>query len=302
MSKTTEHGIEISDTSHLFVDEAGDPELFQGRRGKVIVDTLGCSRYFLLGKLEVEDPEKLAEALTTLRLRLIADPYFAGVESFKPERRRTALGFHAKNDLPEVRFLVFDLLRSFGKALRFHCVVRDKLKLADEEIKKREADPAYRYHSNDLYDALVRSLFGKFHRMADTYDLCVAKRGKSDRNAAIREALLHAERDFESKYGFQRGGDWKIEISNPVQTACLQAVDYLLWAVQRFYEMRIDPRTGEPLPREDRYLQVVAEQLIEIHDLDYGPKHGTFYKPTSPLTVESRFPEPKKGKKKKPRV
>lgn len=179
-----------ADAIHLFVDEAGDPELFQPRRGMIIVGTQGCSRYFLLGKLEVEEPEKLAQALTALRLRLLANPYFAGVEPFKPERRKTALGFHAKDDLPEVRFLVFDLLRSFGKALRFHCVVRDKLKLAEAEAKKREADPAYRYNSNGLYDDLVRSLFGKFHRMADTYHLCIAKRGKSDRNAAIRGALL----------------------------------------------------------------------------------------------------------------
>jgi hypothetical protein len=40
----------------------------------------------------------------------------------------------------------------------------------------------------------------------------------------------------------------------------------------------------------------------EIHDLDYGPKGDTFFIPTSPLAVESRFPEPEKGKKKKPGV
>ena len=35
--------------------------------------------------------------------------YFASVESFKPERKKTALLLHAKDDLPEVRVHVFDV-------------------------------------------------------------------------------------------------------------------------------------------------------------------------------------------------
>ena len=38
----------------LFVDEAGDPTLFSGS-GRAIVDTPGCSRFFILGGLEVDD-------------------------------------------------------------------------------------------------------------------------------------------------------------------------------------------------------------------------------------------------------
>jgi len=112
----------------LFVDEAGDPTLFH-RSGKPIVDTPGCSRFFIIGKLEVEEPVSLAKALTDLRQELLADPYFAGVESFRPEREKTALLFHAKDDLPEVRYRVFNLLRSAGKTLRFHAVICDKLAL-----------------------------------------------------------------------------------------------------------------------------------------------------------------------------
>jgi len=91
------------------------------------VDTQGCSRFFILGKLEVENPSALAGKLNDLRRDLLSDPYFAGVESFRPERKKTAHGFHAKDDLPEVRYCVFKLLRNEGTALRFHAVVRDKL-------------------------------------------------------------------------------------------------------------------------------------------------------------------------------
>ena len=58
----------------FFVDEAGDPTLFNAR-GKIIVGTEGCSAYFMLGAAEVEKPDVLATELNTLRARLLADPY-----------------------------------------------------------------------------------------------------------------------------------------------------------------------------------------------------------------------------------
>ncbi len=60
----------------------------------------GCSKFFIMDKLEFADPDSLAEKLTALRHELLADPYFAGVESFKPERPKTAHGFHAAHTWP----------------------------------------------------------------------------------------------------------------------------------------------------------------------------------------------------------
>lgn len=287
------------DELHLFVDEAGDPHLFNAA-GAVIVETDGCSRFFIMGKLEVEDPNLLAGRLTDLRTGLLADPYFAGVPSFQPERKKTALQFHAKDDVPEVRYRVFDLLRSMVNELRFHGVVRDKHVLARREVAKRSQEPTYRYRPNELYDGLVHSLFRKLHGQADAYNLLVAKRGQKNRNHALAVALQHAERDFESRFGFRRGGNWTIAIGDPRTIVCLQAVDYFLWAVQRFYEQRRDGRTGEGLPREDRYLNLLWPQIAEIHDLDHGPDIGTYFGPQRPLTIDVRFPDKPSRKIKKP--
>ena len=114
-----------TDSLNIFVDEAGDPTLFANRR-RAIVGTPGCSRFFILGKLEVDDPQALGDKLTALRQMLLADACFAGVPSFDPARGKTALAFHAKDDLPEVRYQVFKLLAAEGNALRFHAVVCDK--------------------------------------------------------------------------------------------------------------------------------------------------------------------------------
>jgi hypothetical protein len=46
----------------LFVDEAGTPTLFH-ESGKVIVDTFGCSRFFILGKLAASRQQMLADPM-----------------------------------------------------------------------------------------------------------------------------------------------------------------------------------------------------------------------------------------------
>jgi len=288
---------EPSETIYSFVDESGDPTLFGKKRGSgPIIGNEGCSHYFIMGKLEVEDPVGLSKKLNALREDLLADPYFASVESFKPERKKTALGFHANNDLPEVRYEVFKLLLAEGKAVRFHAVVADKMMIAESEIKRRETDPKARYNENSLYDGLIRELYSKFHSMADAYHVWISKRGKSDRNEAFKLALEQAENDFEAKFGFRRG-PWQVNISNPETTTCLQAVDYYLWAVQRFYEPRKHALSGK-IVREDRYLNMLWPQIGEIHDVHHGPSGGTFYSGDNRPTLATTFPRKHEGTKK----
>ncbi len=137
---------------NYFVDEAGDPTLFN-THGKVLLGKEGCSKFFILGKLDIVDPEKLASELNELRARLMADPYFQGVPSMKLEQRKTAVSFHAKDDLPEVRREVFSLFSRHQ--LQFFAVVRNKAFILDKVINHRKLWPGYRYHPNQLYDRCV---------------------------------------------------------------------------------------------------------------------------------------------------
>ncbi|MDE0299415.1 MAG: hypothetical protein OXN17_12350 [Candidatus Poribacteria bacterium] len=102
---------------HYFIDEAGDSTLFSAK-GKVLIGTEGCSRFFILGLLEVPNPIALQAAMDGLRLRLINDPYFNNVPSMQVKARKTAFAFHAKDDIPEVRRAVYRLLRNM-EGLRF---------------------------------------------------------------------------------------------------------------------------------------------------------------------------------------
>ncbi len=100
-------------TKYYFVDEAGDPTLFNAR-GVVIVGSPGVSHTFMVGVADVPDPVTARRVLDELRQSLLTDPYFKGVPSMSPTGGKTAVSFHAKDDLPEVRREVFRLLPSLG--------------------------------------------------------------------------------------------------------------------------------------------------------------------------------------------
>ena len=178
---------------HYYVDEAGDPVLFNAK-GKVIVGEQGCSRFFLVGKVEVAEPDRLADALNVLRKKLLADPYFAGVPSMQPQQQKTATHFHAKDDLAEVRREVFRLL--LEHEVRFYAVVRDKRVIAEKVRAHNERQPLYRYHPNQLYDRCVSALFENRLHQHEAYRIVFSKRGSSDRTDAFERALLEAKKKF----------------------------------------------------------------------------------------------------------
>lgn len=125
---------------YYFVDEAGDPVLFT-RKGRINVGCPGCSKFFILGLADVRDPEAFTQDLEALRAQLLADPYFRGVPSFDPQRRRTAVQFHAKDDPPEVRREVFRLI--LKQEVRFSAVVKDKLKTVEYVWSRNDVDATY---------------------------------------------------------------------------------------------------------------------------------------------------------------
>lgn len=258
---------------YYFVDEAGDGNLFNSR-GRVIVGTEGCSRYFILGVLDVPLPDDLARDMENLRFRLLCDPYFENIPSMQPANRKTALAFHANDDLPEVRREVFALLKKYD--LRFMAVVKDKQRVIEYVRARNEHDVAYRYHPNELYDYMIRRLFKNLLHKDDEYNIYFSKRGKSDRTKALRKALEAAKHRFNSQMGIKRTSQINVSASRPVVNICLQAADYFLWALQRCYERR-----------EDRYLRYIWPLFRMVHDVDdvREKSYGAYYTKRKPLTL-----------------
>ena len=256
---------------HYFVDEAGDPVLFDAK-GRVLVGSEGCSRYFAVGLLDVPDPAMLAAELNTLRASLLADPYFKDVPSMKAEAKKTALYFHAKDDLPEVRREVFKLLQRHP--LRFSAVVRDKQVVLDYVRSRNQRDSAYRYRPDELYDHAVRRLFKeRLHKHA-AYHIHFAIRGNTHRTSAFRQALEQARQRFAQKKGIAVTSPLNVKAAYPTAKPALQAVDYFLWALQRTYEKR-----------EDRFLDLLWPQCSLVVDVDdiRRAEYGAYYTKQKPL-------------------
>jgi hypothetical protein len=265
-------GVSGGATRHYFVDEAGDSVLFD-RRGQVNVGRPGCSKFFILGLADVEEPDALTRELEALRAELLVDPYFAGVPSFQPESKKTAIAFHAKDDVAEVRREVFRML--LAQRVRFCAVVKDKLATVEYVWSHNDVDPGYRYQENELYDLLVRRLFKQKLHKADAYEVSFARRGASSRSAALRRALEVAQERARSQWGVEKKPAVSVRAGTLAGCGGLQAIDYFLWALQRLYERG-----------EDRYIRLLWPLCDVVHDVDDArTRYGTYYTRKRPLSA-----------------
>lgn len=257
---------------NYFVDEAGDGIIFNAK-GKVIIGEEGCSRYFMLGILEVPDPEALSKGLNELRTRLLNDPYFRKVPSMQSKQQKTAVAFHAKDDVAEVRREVFSELMKYD-GLRFFAVVRDKFGVLTEVNNYKNK----RYHPNLLYDQLITRLFKDRLHKNDEYKITFATRGSTDRTHALKAALQTAKRRFEKKWSIHTDSSMQIQAIPAATNPCVQAADYFLWAIQRCYERR-----------EDRYMDYVWSRCRLVWDVDdrRKKKYGVYYTQKTPLLVDN---------------
>mgnify|MGYP000986520845 CR=1 FL=1 len=188
------------------------------------------------------------------------------------EQRKTALAFHAKDDVAEVRREVFQVL--LRQDLRFFAVVRDKLSVLRYVQQRNAFDDGYRFNPNELYDSLVARLFKDRLHLQPDVRVCFARRGSSDRSQALAAALEKARNRFAAKWNRPVVSSIQARESSPAVEAALQATDYFLWALQRHYERQ-----------ESRYLELLWPQVGLVHAVDETDKavYGTCYTKKRPL-------------------
>ena len=265
---------------HFFVDEAGDLSLFD-KKGRILVGKPGVSRYFMVGMANIPDPTRAHELLEALRAKLLADPYFHGIPSMQESAGKTALAFHAKDDVPEVRREVFAALPSLG--CKVQIIIRRKESLA------ADAQALFKYRGqklrpNDIYDDLVSRLFKNVLHKADENRIVFARRGKTGRREALETAIQCAKQKFAAKWGVNHDRPTNVDAGHPWDHVGLQIVDYYLWAVQRMYERG-----------EDRFFMAVAKDYRLIMDVDntVNKPYGEWFSDRNPLALEKIKKPPK---------
>ena len=279
MSVTPEGEAKNQTPHSYFVDETGDGVIFDGR-GRVLVGTGKVQDYFTVGMVECWTLKALTEELAGLRAQLVADPYFKGVPSMQAEVKKTALFFHAKDDLPEVRREVFKVIERHD--FSFYAVVRTMSAVARRVKERNERDPTYRYRPTELYDSAVRRLFNKKLHTRPAFDVIFASRGKA-RTQALREHLLKAQAASRKAAGTYPDAPIQVRAMPAYQHAGLQVTDYCLWALQRLFTKG-----------EDRFLSLIWPKVGLIVDADdmsekpYGTYHTRRRPPLDAQKIKSR--------------
>lgn len=251
--------------SWFFVDESGDPT-FYDRRGNLIVGQEGCSAVLILGFVETQSPDALRSAVLGLQREVIEDPYFEDI----PSLRRTAVAFHAKDDVPEVHYRFFKLLATLDFTAQF-VVARKIEKVFRNSFQARE---------EAFYDHLVSRLFQNAlhrHRLNQIY---FAQRGSRARQEPLARAIRTGIVTFESKWKTSVSTAFSVQAQTPKGEPCLSIVDYLNWAIYRAFTRG-----------EMRYFRVVQEKITLLVDLyDTGKYPKNWYSRRNPFDVTKITP------------
>ena len=127
----------------------------------------------------------------------------------------------------------------------------------------------YRYNQNQLYDHLIYRLFETRVHKQYQHNIYFSERGLVDRTAALKQALLNIQTRFKETAKVDAVGTINIfPPASPAQCVNLQAIDYCLWALQRYY-----------VRGEDEFLKKIWPAVSVIHEMDSktGKKRGITY-------------------------
>ena len=243
---------------YFFVDEAGDAT-FYNRKGRVIVGTEGCSQHLILGFIRIkDDPTELRRRVLALHREVINDPYFQQLPSFVD----TSVAFHANKDAPEVRYLVFRLIRELNFRACF--VVSFK----DEQLFREK----FHGRTNEYYDDMISRLFqNSLHRYTRNH-VTIAGRGSRSRQKPLETAVEQARLQYEERNSVGRAKtDVILNIQSPKCEPGLVVIDYIAWAIQRCYT------SGDM-----KYYRLIQDKISVIHELRVGAK-PMIYKRRNPL-------------------
>lgn len=251
--------------NYFFVDEAGDP-IFYDRFGDLIVGKDGCSRILILGVFRIGDPKPIREKLSLIRKQIAEDKYLKGI----PSLTKSLTVFHATDDCPEVRQLIFKAIAEMN--------IKAKIYVA----RKIESIFRKKYHAKEnlFYDDLVARLFEDQLHLAAHNKIYFSVRGTKVRQKPMEEAIKLGVAKFEAKWTKRVVNKVEVQAQTPSGEPCLQVIDYINWAVYRAYTKN-----------EMRFFDVIREKiglLVDLFDTEKYPKN--FYDSRNSFGVEKISP------------
>lgn len=228
-----------------FVDEAGDP-VFYNARGDLIVGEEGCSKILIIGYIRTIDPEHIRVALAKVREQIRRDRYLASI----PSVTKSLKYFHAKDDCPEVRHMVYEAIQHMKFKSEFIVARKDEHRFRTSHLGKEGV----------FYNDLVSRLFESRMHVSQASKIYFAVRGNKLRQAPLSDAIQNAKLAFERRYDTKVNSLVDVYPQTMTGEPCLQVADYMLWALHRAY-----------INGETRYYDYVQNKVSFIWDI-YDPK------------------------------
>lgn len=261
---------------HRFLDEAGDTTFYG--KGKVpIVGQQGVSKCFILGMLKINEPlEKVREKILDLQCSIESDSYFGQVSSIEKRKAKGGFYLHAKEDIPEIRRMAFQLIKTIN--CRFEVIVARKLYVVYE--RKHNGTEAEFYA--DLLSHLLKNKLNKYDRLV----LNIARRSKCTTNSNLQKGLNKSvERAVMRNPEGANACEVVFNVQAPTSEPILNITDYFCWAVQRVFEKG-----------ETRFYDFISDQIsqvIDVYDFENfrrpKGKSGAHYGKRHKLTSENQI-------------
>lgn len=229
---------------HRFLDEAGDTTFYG--KGKIpLLGTDGVSKYFILGMLTVnESLDTLRKKITELQNNIASDPYLVDIPSIQKKKKNIGYFLHAKDDVPEVRKMAFELIKSID--CTFDAVIGRKDYSVYE--KKHNGNQAEFYA--DLLSHLLHGSMNDFKKLV----LNVAHRSRCTTHNNLEKGLQKAIAISKHRYPDSSNFCTMVfNVQKPTTEPIINITDYFLWALQRNIERG-----------ENRYIDFLGNQISHV--------------------------------------
>ncbi len=260
---------------HRFLDEAGDTA-FYGKGKMPIVGSEGVSKSFIIGMVKFKEPlQPVRKKIYELQNQITNDPYFKDIPSIQKKINRKGYYFHATDDIPEVRKIFFEFVKSVD--LSFEAVVGRKIYGIFNK----------KHNSNEVefYADLLSHLLKNKLQFGGKLVLTISERGKSTKNKNLLLALKKAQDRFTKKNPAKPAvTEIVFNIQSQTKEPLLNIADYLCWSIQRVFERG-----------EVRYYNYIREKIslvIDLYDSSKYEGNKHYYRGENILTPKNKISPP----------
>jgi hypothetical protein len=257
---------------HRFLDEAGDTTFYS--KGKInIVGQQGVSNAFILGSVKFKEPlEPVRDNIRKLISSIETDPYFAEIPSIQKKINKNGFFFHATDDIPEVRKLLFDYITAINCS--FEAVVGRKV---DRIFESKHNGQQHEFYA-DLLSHILKNKLNNEGKLV----LNIAQRANSTKHSNLNNALSKATRRFQKNAASKVVKRKVVFNVQPYENEPLLCItDYFCWAIQRVFER------GET--RYYHFLKDKISLVVDLYDSSKWNGSKNYYNAKNPLTSANRI-------------